>query len=136
MKIIRIFIIISILSLSIDGMAQKAAVPIINKIINSYLDTLLRLDLKTVLLTKDFKIDIRFQNIPNFKIYTDSLQGRYYVLRYTLDELRNNCIKVKVHLNEIKISKNGAQEDASDIHPHDYYWIMYDCKKQDWIIKK
>ncbi len=136
MKIIRIFIIISILSLSIDGMAQKAAVPIINKIINSYLDTLLRLDLKTVLLTKDFKIDSRFQNTPNFKIYTDSLQGRYYVLRYTLDELRNNCIKVKVHLNEIKISKNGAQEDASDIHPHDYYWIMYDCEKQDWIIKK
>src|ERR1035437_704450 len=111
MKIIKIFIIMSTLLLSINGMGQTSAMPIINKIINSYLDTLLinrKLDSKdTLLLSKQYKIDDRFFKIPNFKRYTDSLIGKYYILRYTLEELSDNCIKIKVHLNTIKKAYGG-----------------------------
>ena len=133
------------LLISIDGIGQTKEMPIISKIVNSYLDTLLKdkelSPSDTLLLTNNFDIESRFLKTPNFKKLDNyDLNGEYLILRFYLDELKDKNLKIKIQINSIryiKLNKKGTPS-AEDLNSqiYEYYWITYDCDKNEWIIIK
>ena len=152
MKNMNRIIILFLLSITtIEGFGQSADLPIVDKVIYTYLDSLIKnkeFESKDTLLIIDkFKIDSLLIGVSNFKIITTDVcsylndnKGTYFILRYKFVNLKADSLLIRILLNRAtpgkKFPNSCVFNENEDLNFTSDYWIKYDCEVKEWRIKK